>query len=97
MPFLFIDSHKKQTGDAMSGNDGLRFVIDRRDGRYWWQFTELGQEYRSNRRYDTILDAASEADLYHRPIKLGRYFKANRLAASRSLYNRSARSTKGGR
>lgn len=38
-------------------NDVLRFVIDRREGKYYWQFTELGEEHKGNRGYSSLTTA----------------------------------------
>lgn len=37
----------------MSGNDGLRYIIDRRGGPYYWEFNDLGEQHASQRGYDT--------------------------------------------
>ena len=41
-------------------NTGLRVVIDRRDDRYWWTITDLGEQFEANRGYETIVRAAEE-------------------------------------
>ena len=66
-------------------NDGFRVVLDRRDGRYWWSFTNTGEEHKGNRGYSTIAEAATEADIYRRQVELARHVKAKRIATSQSL------------
>ena len=73
---------QERWNDSLS-NDGLRYIIDRRGNRYYWSFNDLGEEYKSQRGYETPLEAVSEADQYRRMIA-GRYFKAKRSATSPS-------------
>src|SRR5262249_43435017 len=64
------------------GNDGLRYTIDRRSGRYFWSLTDLGELHQGKRGFDTPLEAVSDADQYRRKIELGPDVKAKRAAAS---------------
>jgi len=57
----------------------------RRDGRYWWSFTERGDLHEAKRGYDNIVEAANEADTYRRQRELARHISAKRIATSQSL------------
>ena len=56
----------------------------RRDGRYWWSFTERGDLHEAKRGYDNIVEA-HEADTYRRQRELARHISAKRIATSQSL------------
>ena len=65
-----------------NGNDGLRFTLDRRGGKYHWSFTDLGELHESGRGFDSLVLAAQSAETYHRQVKLSRDFKKQRLSAN---------------
>jgi hypothetical protein len=45
-------------------NDGVRIVIDRRGGHYFWTLTEHGEEHKGQRGYATIAEAADDAVVF---------------------------------
>jgi len=67
------------------GNDGLRVVLDRRGGRYFWTLHESGELHEGKRGYDTPIEAVNEADQDRRQIDLWRHVKNKRSATSPSL------------
>jgi len=51
-------------------NDGLRITIDRHGSKFHWTITDRGLQYEGNRGYDSISQAAHEAEQFHRQVKL---------------------------
>jgi hypothetical protein len=56
-------------------NDGYRCVIERRDGKYFWQFTEHGALHEAKRPAQCLLDAAQSAEDYRGALKWHRYWR----------------------
>jgi len=62
-------------------NDGLRITIDRHGSKFHWTITDRGLQYEGNRGYDSISQAAHEAEQFHRQVKLAGWLKKKRAAA----------------
>jgi hypothetical protein len=56
-------------------NDGLRITIDRHGSKFHWTITDRGLQYEGNRGYDSISQAAHEAEQFHRQVKASRLAK----------------------
>jgi hypothetical protein len=65
-------------------NDGFRCVIELRGGSYYWEITCGGEQYKSSRGYQSILEAADVADVQRRAIGNAAYFKAKKQARAAS-------------
>jgi hypothetical protein len=60
-------------------NSGLRFVVELRDdGRYWFSFTDRGELREGQKGYASLEEAAQEAALHHRLVKLARWRERER-------------------
>ena len=63
-------------------NDGFRVTIDRRGGRFYWTLNDRGEQHEGKRGYDSIIEAATEANTYRSHVNL---FKEKRGARTAEI------------
>jgi hypothetical protein len=62
-------------------NNGVRILIDRRDGNRWyWKLNAYGEEHYCQRSEHSPAKAAEQAEAYLTQIDLSRHYKNQRTA-----------------
>ncbi len=60
-------------------NNGVRIVIERRDGGHWhWALTANGEQHMGQRVVPTAELAAQEAEIYRNQLSLSKHFRKQR-------------------